>query len=65
MDACSQTHTYMPNTEPERTVSVLHLPETTIQPVAERGMGGGEKGRQKGRTERNAEGETKIGKEKE
>lgn len=55
----------MPNTEPERTVSVLHLPETTIQPMAERGMGGGEKGRQKGRTERNAEGETKIGKEKE
>lgn len=55
----------MPNTEPERTVNVLRLPETTIQPMAEGGMGGGEKGRQKGQTERHAEGETKIGKEKE
>lgn len=46
VDACSQTHIYTPNTEPEGALSALHLPET-IQQMGEGGMEGGEKGRRK------------------
>lgn len=49
MDACSQTHIYTPNTEPEGTPSALHLPETTLQRMGDR----------EGRKKRKGEGKVK------